>query len=110
MQKNERRQARLAFRERAPRPGIYAFKAECGDVWVGRAANLDTIVNRVLFTLRHGSSPHRTLQAAWNRDGGSGITHVELEQLDAEKLGLGLERVLKERHRFWVEKLSASRI
>ena len=110
MDKLSRRNAQTAYRERAARPGIYVLKSSAGPVWVGRASNLDTIVNRVLFTLRQGASPHRTLQAAWNVDQGRGMVFEELEELDPEELGVALQRVLKDRHSHWVEKLGATRI
>ncbi|MBH0112426.1 GIY-YIG nuclease family protein [Novosphingobium sp. YJ-S2-02] len=110
MDKLSRKNAQTAYRERAARPGIYALKSSAGPVWGGRAPNLDTIVNRVVFTLRQGTSPHRTLQAAWNVDQGRGMVFEELEELDPDDCGLALERVLTDRHSHWIEKLEATRI
>lgn len=110
MDKQDRKTAQAAYRRLEARPGIYALKAPDGQVWVGRATNLDTIANRVLFTLRHGSSPHREMQAAWNLAGPDGLLYEVLEELDAEELGLGLTRALKDRHVHWTEVLGAKRI
>ncbi|WP_214201254.1 GIY-YIG nuclease family protein [Novosphingobium profundi] len=111
MDKSHRKAAQAAWRERRPRPGIYALTARSGAAWVGRASNLDTIANRVLFVLRQGTSPHRDMQAAWNEEGGAGLAFSLLEELDEEDaLGLSRERVLKERHEHWIAHLGAKRI
>ena len=110
MNKEHRKSLKADYRGKVARPGVYALRASNGEVWVGAASDLDTIANRVLFTLRQGTSPHRSLQAAWNAAGEGGLAWEELEELDGEELGLAVPRVLKERHLHWRERLGATRI
>ncbi|MCJ1961965.1 GIY-YIG nuclease family protein [Novosphingobium mangrovi (ex Hu et al. 2023)] len=110
MNKEHRKGLQADYRRKVARPGIYALRASDGGVWVGAASDLDAIANRVLFTLRQGTSPHRSLQAAWNAAGEGGLAWEELEELDGEELGLAVPRVLKERHLHWRETLGATRI
>ena len=65
----EDRKARVeAWKEgRKSRAGI--FRVDCppaGKVWLGVSRNLDSQQNGVWFSLRHGGSPNREMQAAWN--------------------------------------------
>ncbi|MCJ2186931.1 GIY-YIG nuclease family protein [Novosphingobium beihaiensis] len=111
MEKARRKAALADYRERKVEPGVYALRCGAsGEVWVGRAPDLSTVRNRVFFTLRQGSNPHRTLQAAWNTHGAEGIAFEVLEVLDPEELGLGLDREMKSRHEAWMERLGAVRI
>ncbi len=111
MNRADRKAAIETYRQRPSVPGIYALRCLPGaQVWVGRAPDLATIRNRVLFVLRQGSSPHRALQAAWTVHGEAGFAFEVLEELDPEALGLGLERELKARHKAWVERLGAKAI
>lgn len=108
MDRADRKAALAEYRERKPEPGVYALRcAVSGEVWVGRAPNLPAIRNRVFFTLRLGSTPQRSLQEAWNAHGAEAFAFDVLEVLDAEKIGLGWERELKNRHADWVERLGA---
>lgn len=111
MEQEKRRVAVAAYRERKVVPGIYAVRcAPTGECWVGRAPDLSTIHNRLWFTLRHGSCPHRTLQQAWRENGPEAFTFERVEELDPEELGFALDRVIGERHQHWCEQLSAGRI
>jgi hypothetical protein len=70
MRHDQRKAAVAAYRERKAIAGIYAVVClVSGQRWIGRAADLDTIKNRLWFTLRQGSYPHPVLQAAWNAQG-----------------------------------------
>jgi hypothetical protein len=111
MEKKDRKAALAAYRERKVEPGIYAVRCGAsGEVWVGRAQDLPAVRNRIFFTLRQGSSPHRTLQAAWNTHGADGLAFEVLEVLDPEELELAFERALKDRHAHWLERLGATRL
>lgn len=111
MDKTQRKAALADYRERKVEPGIYALRCMAtGELWVGRAPDLSTISNRLFFSLRQGGLRHRALQAAWDSHGADNIVFEVLEVLDPEKLGLGLDRIMKDRHADWLERLNATRI
>ncbi len=63
----DRKAAIAAYKERKTIAGIYVVRcAASGEAWVGQAPNLETIQNRIWFSLRQGSHTCRSLQAAWN--------------------------------------------
>lgn len=107
----DRKAAIAAYKERKVAAGIFAVRCrERRLCWVGRAPNLSTIWNRISFTLRHGGHPEPALQAAWNRQDGAGFEFEELERLGEDVPAISRDRILKERHAFWVEALHADRI
>lgn len=111
MKATEKKAAIAAYKERKVVGGIYAVRCLATDRrWIGRAANLATIQNRLWFGLRLGTSPHRTLQSAWNERGGANFVLEELERLDDEPLAFVRDRVAKERHTYWCAALSAEAI
>lgn len=111
MESEKRREAIAAYKERTIIPGIYAVRCVAtGACWVGRAPDLSTIQNRLWFTLRLGSSPHRALQQAWRQNGAESFSFERVEELDAEELGFALDRVMGERHDHWCEQFAAQRI
>ncbi|WP_379877666.1 GIY-YIG nuclease family protein [Lacibacterium aquatile] len=106
--KGEERQAAVAdYKERkSAGAGIYAVRCpNTGEVWVGRAPNVDAIRNRIWFSLRQGAAKPASLQAAWNRNGEGGLTLDILERIDPEELSP--QRRLKDRLAFWAAELRA---
>jgi hypothetical protein len=112
MQGEDRKEARLAYKERKAESGIYAVRCVPSDqVWVGSAPDLSTIQNRLWFTLRHGSSAHRSLQAAWAAHGSEAFTFETVERLtDDDDPGYIRTAALKSLHAHWLEKLNGARI
>ncbi|WP_336978182.1 GIY-YIG nuclease family protein [Altererythrobacter fulvus] len=111
MEQEKRRAAIAAYKERDVIPGIYAVRCTAtGECWVGRGPDLSTIHNRLWFSLRLGSCPHRTLQQAWRENGAEAFTFERVEELDAEELAFAFDRVMGERHDHWCDQLSARRI
>src|SRR5262245_14811927 len=111
MTNEQRRAALAAYKERKTVAGIYAVRcAAAGQQWAGAANDLSTIQNRLWFGLRLGSSPHRSLQAAWRAHGGEGLTFEEIERLDEELDPYFRDRVLKERLAHWCTALGAEPI
>jgi hypothetical protein len=107
----DKKAAVAAYKERKPAAGIYLLRcASTGRCWAGRAPDLGTIRNRLWFSLRLGSNPHRDLQAAWLAAGADAFTFEPLEQLGDDIPAVAHERVLKERLAYWCEKLGAARI
>ncbi|MFT8243300.1 GIY-YIG nuclease family protein [Roseomonas sp. BN140053] len=100
-----------AYKERKVEGGIYAVRcATSGDVWVGSAPDLSTIRNRLWFTLRQGTHPHRSLQSTWNAHGAEAFSFEVVERLDEEAIGHVRDRVMRARLAHWVEQLRAVRI
>ena len=111
MERNGKRAARAAYKERKAPAGVYAVRcAASGEVWVGQAPDLDKIWNRIAFTLRGGANRHRALQAAWNAQGAAAFVFEVLERLDEEALDFARQSALKERTAFWRAKLAAAAI
>jgi hypothetical protein len=111
MNKDQRKAAVAAYRERKSVAGIYAIVCRSSDErWVGRALDLDSIQNRLWFTLRQGGCAHRTLQAAWDAHGPEAFALDIIERLDDETLGYVRDRTLKERLSHWCSVLVAEAI
>jgi hypothetical protein len=111
MRTEERKAARAAYRERKTVAGIYVLTCvPTGECWVGRAPDVETIENRIRFGLRHAATPHRGLQAAMRAYGEAGFRFEIVERLKDEDMDLGRERILKNRHAFWCERLKANAV
>ena len=107
----DRKAAIAAYKERKTVAGIYVIRCTAsGQIWVGEAPNLETIQNRSRFTLRQGSHPCRSLQAAWNAHGEAGLTFGECERLEDEESGYVRNALLKERGAHWRAELKAEAI
>ncbi len=82
MDKNERRAAVAAYKQRKPAHGVYAVICTAtGAAWVGHSGHVDKIWNRLSFALRLGTSPYASLQAAWKQHGEREFRFEELERL-----------------------------
>ena len=107
----DRKSAIAAYKERKAAAGIYVVRCVAsGEVWVGQAADLAKIQNRVWFTLRQGGHPCRSLQAAWNAHGEADLTLSECERLDDEETGYVKNALLRERQLHWLAELRAEAI
>lgn len=107
----DRKAAIAAYKERKTIAGIYVVRcAATGEAWVGQAPNLETIQNRIWFSLRQGSHTCRNLQAAWNRHGGASLTFSECERLEDEETAYVRNALLKERVLHWRAELKAEAI
>ena len=104
----DRKAALAAYKERTVAPGIYAVRCRSsGEIWVGAAQNLQTVQNRIWFSLRMGNSVHRDLQRAWSAHGGDQFTFEALERLDEEESPYVRDALLKERLVHWRSELAA---
>jgi len=111
MKIDERKTARAAYKERKTVAGIFAVRcAASGQIWVGQAPDLATIQNRLWFILRHGSSPHRSLQSAWTAYGPDSLAFEEVERLAEEDVPYLRQAALKERLAYWRDELGAERL
>lgn len=103
-----RKAAIAAYKERKPTHGVFAVICTAtGQAWVGRSRHLDTHQNGLWFALRHGSSPHRSLQAAWNVHGQDEFKFEELERLRDDFPALTRPDELKRRQAIWMARLEA---
>ncbi len=71
---------------------------------------LGTIRHRLWFTVKLGTDPHRSLQAAWLAHGADQFVFEELERLPDEELAYVREASLKKRFAHWRAMLNATAI
>jgi len=111
MTQASRKAAIAAYKERKDCAGIFALRcAPSGQLWIGQTPNLDTIQNRIWFSLRQGSHPNRALQAAWAQHGADAFAFEPLEQLAEEESRYVRDALLKERGAHWRGELHAQPI
>jgi len=104
----DRKAAIAAYKERKVAAGIYAIRCPAtGEIWVGRAPDLDSIWCRLSFELGAGSRRTPGLQAAWNAHGTEGLSFEVLEKVD-EEIDYVRDRLLKSRLDHWVAALGAT--
>lgn len=109
MSREHRKALVSAYKERKPRPGVFAIRSlSGGGDWVFSTPNLENRQNGLWFSLRLGSYPHRELQAAWKARGEADFRYEELEVLDPEGLtAWQLSERLKAREAHWRTALAA---
>ena len=106
-----RKAAIAAYKERKTVAGIFVIRCKASsETWVGQTPNLETIQNRIWFTLRQGSHTCRSLQAAWTTHGPDSLTFEECERLDEEETAYIRDTLLKERAVHWRAQLGAEAI
>lgn len=112
MSKARRKALLAAYKEKKPRPGVFAVRCTAtGQVWVKANPNLDTCRNGVWAALRFGGHPNTVLQAAWNTHGADSFVFEEVEVLVGEDLaGWELTSKLQSRERYWREALGAGKV
>lgn len=112
MDRQSRKAAVAAFKERKSQPGIYALTCRpTGEQWVGRATDLATIRNRLSVALKMASTPHRSLKAAAVEHGADAFTFEILERIEEADASPALVgAILKRRLEHWREELEATAI
>jgi hypothetical protein len=97
------------YRDRKIAAGIYAVRcAATAETWVGATPDLSTRRNGIWFSLKHGSHPEPTLQAAWAAHGEALFSFEALEAIDDAGLeALGRAALLKARRQHWLTTLNA---
>jgi hypothetical protein len=109
MKIDDRKAAIAAYKKRKTAAGIFAVRcAALGQAWIGQTLTLDTVQNRLWFSLRVGSHSNRELQAAWATHGADTFTFEPLEQLTEEDLPYVRDKLLKEREIHWRSALNGS--
>ncbi|MDI6623542.1 MAG: GIY-YIG nuclease family protein [Brevundimonas sp.] len=108
MTPQERKAAVAAYKERKTVAGVFAVICTAtGEAWVGKSRHLDTEQNGLWFALRQGSSPFRTLQAAWNANPEADFRFEQLDRLPEDASPLLRDMELKERAGRWMARLGA---
>ncbi len=105
----ERRKASIAaYKERKAVAGVFAIRCTAsGEIWVGRAPDLDTIWRRLAFELAQGGSRRATLQAAWHAHGATTLAFEVLEVVE-EDIDSVRDKRLKARVDHWRNQLGAA--
>lgn len=97
-----------AFKERKTIAGVFAVICTAtGEAWVGQTRHIDTAWNGLSFALRLGSSPFRSLQAAWNAHGEADFRFEQLDRLPEDISPLARDMELKTRAARWIARLEA---
>lgn len=108
MDKQSRRESIAAFKKRKMVSGIFAIRcALSGEVWVGRAPDLDTIWRRLSFELAQGGGRRASLQAAWRSHGEAAFSFEVLEPIE-EEIDYVRDKSLAARLGHWRQALGAA--
>jgi hypothetical protein len=112
MNRERRKQLVSDYREREVARGIFAVRClASGEVWLGVGRSLDNMQNGIWFTLRLGTHPVKSLQAAWNAHGEESFVYEVVEEVDAKNMTpYMLQSLLKERLQHWQETWNAEAI
>lgn len=103
----DRKAALRAYKERKPRPGIYAVRhIASGRAWAGAAKDLDTTRNGLWHVLEDRRHLDRSLQAEWDRHGSEAFEYVILEVIAGDLAPFVLKETLKERQAEWARRLA----
>ncbi|MBA4805270.1 MAG: GIY-YIG nuclease family protein [Brevundimonas sp.] len=108
MTSRDRKALIAAYKERKTIAGVFAVICTAtGEAWVGQSRHIDTEQNGLWFALRRGSSPFRSLQAAWNRHEEADFRFEQLDRLPEDASLLARDMELKARAARWIARLEA---
>lgn len=111
MDRQERKAAVAAYRQRKPGFGIYAVICTAtGEVWVGASRTVDTLKNRIWFELGAGTHTNAALQSAWAAHGAAEFRYEELDRLRDDFPDFERDDELKKRRALWQTRLRAARL
>ena len=109
MKIDDRKAVIAAYKKRKSAAGIYAIRcAVSGQAWIGQTLNLESIQNRIWFSLRAGGHSNQELQSAWAAHGAAAFAFEPLERLKDEELPYVRDSLLKERAIHWRSTLNGS--
>lgn len=111
MNRQNRREAVRAFKERKARAGVFAVRcAPTGEVWVSASRNLDGQRTSLWFQLKMKGCYTKSLQAAWNAHGEAAFAFEVLQEVQDEDLTpAGLADELKRLDADWRARLGAQK-
>ena len=108
MKTEDKKAAITGWKKRKTAPGIFAVRcAASGEVWIGQTLNLDTVQNRIWFSLRAGGHDNAGLKSAWAAHGADAFSFEPLEALEDEELSYVRDASLRERAIHWRTTLNA---
>jgi hypothetical protein len=111
MDRQSQKAAIAAYKERKPAFGVYAVICTAtGQAWVGSSRHVDTQQSGLWFSLRLGSSPHASLQAAWKEHGEQAFRFEELERLREDFPEISRLPELKKRQAIWRSRLQGANL
>ena len=103
-----RKAAVAAYKQQKAAHGVFTVICTAtGEAWVGQSRHLDTQRNGLWFALKHGTSPHQSLQAAWTLHGADAFRFEELERLRDDFPPLGRPDEIRRRQALWAARLHA---
>ncbi len=109
MNHQDRKAAIAAYKERKPAWGVYAVICTAtGETWVGHSSHVDNRKNGLWFALRLGTSPHSSLQSAWEQRGEPAFRFEELERLRDDFPEIARRDELRKRQALWGSRLQAT--
>ena len=108
MDNHRKAELKRAYKETVKRKGVFRVHSTAtGESWVDTSPDLDSIKNRIWFTLRMGTHPNKKLQQTWNESGAEAMELTVVETFEEDVTGYDLERLMKERKEHWLEELQA---
>ena len=109
MDKQSRREALQAYKEKKTIAGVYAIRCAGSDqVWVAGARNVESQQTRFWFSLKNGGHINKAMQGAWTTHGADSFSFESLETIDYEALTpMGVADAVKARERHWLATLGA---
>ena len=108
MDRQTRKAAVAAYKERPPAYGVFAVVCNAtGQAWVGHSRHVDTRQNGLWFELRQGAGRCASLQAAWTEHGEPEFRFEELDRLRPDYPEIGRTDELKKREALWRHRLRA---
>ena len=109
MDRQERKAAIAAYKERKAVWGVYAVICTAtGETWVGCSRHLDNHQNGLWFALKAGACPHGSLQAAWTTHGEREFKFEALDFLPDDFPQLRRMDELRKRQAVWRARLRAT--
>ena len=106
-----RKQHIAAYKEQPVIAGVFAVICSAtGQAWVGQSRHIDTQQNGLWFTLKHGGSPYRDLQRAWNEHTPEDFRFEQLDRLSPDLSDMARKDELKARAALWARRLGADLI
>ena len=107
MDAKDRKAAIAAYKEIKTPAGVFAVRCRVdGQFWVMESRHLDTHQTSLWFSLRMGSYPDRTLQAAWKIHGEAAFRFDVLQTLSEDVSPSMVRTELKILSRAWKDRLA----
>jgi hypothetical protein len=108
MDKETRNEIKRQYKEEVHPKGIYCIRcAETDQIWVDSSHNLLSSENRLNFSLKTGMNFNKDLKDTLKSSGPEGFEFEVLEIFDQDLSTYELNKMLKERRKYWQATLSA---